>query len=154
MDPAIKNLYGSRVRVRICGLCWQDDRLLMINHGGLTQGDFWAPAGGGLEFQESVEECLCREFLEETGLHIVPGNFRFACEFRKDPLHAIELFFDVSISGGGLQQGDDPELSIIREARFMPPSMIAALPDSDRHGIFGLVPSSEDLKTLTGFFRI
>lgn len=154
MDAGIATLYGNKVRVRVCGLCWQGDNLLMVNHQGLTQGDFWAPPGGGLAFGESAQDCLEREFVEETGLSIARGRFLFACEFRKKPLHAIELFFDVPLQGGTLLKGDDPELPIIKEVRFMSPEEIASLPSSSLHGIFSLVSTARDLKTLTGFLTI
>jgi 8-oxo-dGTP diphosphatase len=154
MDQDISRVYGNRVRVRVLGLCWQNGQLLMVNHRGLTQGDFWAPPGGGLEFSETVDECLRREFLEETGLQISVGGFLFACEYIERPLHAIELFFQVAIEGGALQKGDDPEKPIIREVRFMTGAEVAAIPRAYLHGIFPLIPSVDALKTLSGFFRI
>ena len=126
----------------------------MVNHRGLNEGDFWAPPGGGLDFGESVDQCLKKEFLEETGLRIITGRFLFGCEFLKDPLHAIELFFEVSIAGGHLRKGDDPELSIIEEVRFMSPADIAKIPRAFLHGIFNAVPTPGHLKTLSGFFSI
>lgn len=154
MEPEISNLYGNKIRVRVCGLCWQDDRLLVINHKGLSSGDFWAPPGGGLEFGEPVHDRLRQEFLEETGLQIAVGQFRFACEFIERPLHAIELFFDVTRVGGRLIKGEDPELPIIGDARFMSPPELAEIPIGSLHGIFRLVPSALQLKTLAGFFTI
>ncbi len=154
MDPEIGRIYGQTVRVRVCGLCWQDDRLLMVNHRGLAPEDFWAPPGGGLEFGETAEARLQQEFLEETGLQISPGQFRFGCEFVRPPLHAIELYFDVSVTGGQLLKGDDPEWPLIEAVDFMTPGQIAALPPEALHGIFRIVTSAKDLQTLTGFFRI
>lgn len=154
MDPEIGKQYGNKIRVRVCGLCWQEGQLLMVNHRGLAPGNFWSPPGGGLEFGESVDQRLQKEFLEETGLQISKGQFLFACEFIQKPLHAIELFFEVEISGGILQKGDDPERSMIEDVRFMTPSELVSLSQASRHGIFGLVRSPEDLKTLNGFFRI
>ena len=154
MDPGIESIYGNRLRVRVCGLCWQDDGLLMVRHRGLSSGDFWAPPGGGLEFGESVADCLQKEFREETGLHIITGRFLFGCEFLQRPLHAIELYFEVSRTGGSLIKGDDPELSIIKEVRFMSEAEVAAIPPSSLHSLFRLVSSAKQLNTLTGFFRI
>jgi len=154
MDPLIKSVYGNKVRVRVSGLCWEGSRLLMVNHRGITQGDFWAPPGGGLEFGESTAQCLKKEFLQETGLNIITGQFRFACEFIQKPLHAIELFFEVSVVGGVLQKGEDPELAIIEAVQFMTPDNIAKIPASYLHGIFRLIPTPGDIKTLTGFFTV
>ncbi|MEX1238257.1 MAG: NUDIX hydrolase, partial [Cyclobacteriaceae bacterium] len=138
MDAELTNLYGNKVRVRVCGLCWQDGNLLMVNHQGLTQGDFWAPPGGGLAFAEPVQQCLQREFAEETGLKIRSGRFLFGCEFIKEPLHAIELYFEVAITGGTLQKGEDPECPIIRDVRFMSPDELLKIPAASLHGIFRL----------------
>ncbi len=154
MQPEINNIYGNKIRVRACGLCWQGDQLLMVNHQGITAGDFWAPPGGGLEFGESVDQRLRREFLEETGLHVSVGDFRFACEFIRGPLHAIELFFEVTAVKGALTKGNDPELAIIQDVKFLAPPGIRDIPAPSLHGIFRFVPSAEDLKTLSGFFTI
>lgn len=154
MTPDVKNIYGHRVRVRVCGLCWHGDSLLLANHRGLAMGDFWAPPGGGLEFGEHAADRLAREFLEETGLQITPRMFRFGCEYLSPPLHAIELFFDVEISGGELISGDDPELPMITDVRFFTPEEIARLPVETRHGIIQKVAHATDLRRLTGFFTI
>jgi 8-oxo-dGTP diphosphatase len=154
MEPAITTHYGNKLRVRISGLCWDNNHLLLANHRGLGQGDFWSPPGGGLEFGQSAGECLEREFREETGLIISTDRFLFGCEFIRHPLHAIELFFEVSITGGVLQKGDDPELPMIEDVRFMSPDEIIMITPSSLHGIFKLVPTPADLKTLNGFFRI
>ena len=154
MENRIHEAYANRLRVRVCGLCWQDGRLLMVNHRGLAQGDFWAPPGGGVEFGESIEDRLQTEFAEETGLVIRREKLAFVCEFRRDALHAVELFFDVSIAGGKLQVGTDPELDIIEAVSFMSPDEIAALPPSAVHGIFSKVKTAHELRSLAGFFTI
>jgi len=154
MDPRIARTYGEKVRVRACGLCWEGDRLLLVNHRGLSAGDFWAPPGGGIDFGETVEECLIREFQEETGLEVSVGKFLFTCEFIRKPLHAVELFFEVTRRGGHLKQGDDPELSIVEEVRFMSAAQLASLKYGNLHGIFAVAGSPDNLRTLTGFFRL
>lgn len=154
MDAEITRLYGDKVRVRACGLCWNDGELLMVRHKYLADEGFWAPPGGGLEFGETAEQRLRKEFAEETGLIVTPERFQFVCEFIQQPLHAIELFFEVRVTGGFLHRGDDPELPIIEEVRFMTLDEISRIPYTNLHGIFGLVTSPTDLKTLTGFYRI
>lgn len=154
MQPEINKLYGDKIRVRVSGLCWQNNSLLLVNHRGLTSGDFWAPPGGGVEFGETVHMGLIREFREETGLDVSVDRFLFASEFINNPLHAIELFFEVSIREGLLMKGEDPELPIIEEVRFISVPEIQNIPSSSQHGIFRLVRSPEQLKTLSGFFTI
>jgi 8-oxo-dGTP diphosphatase len=154
MDRAITEIYGNKIRLRVCGLCWKDGKLLMVNHRGLTERDFWAPPGGGLEFGEPARESLRREFLEETGLEVIAGTFRFGCEYIKNPLHSVELFFDVRIAGGTLKTGSDPEVQIIREVRFMEPAEIRAVNAPELHGIFQIATTAGEFDELTGFYRV
>jgi 8-oxo-dGTP diphosphatase len=154
MDKEVARIYGNKVRVRACGVCWQDDRLLMINHTSLTPGDFWAPPGGGIEFGQPIEEALKREFAEETGLNITPLEFLFGCEYIQKPIHAIELFYAVKADSGHLKTGHDPEIQIIKDVRFMSSEEIRNIPALELHGIFRLIDLPADLKSLRGFFRI
>lgn len=154
MDDQVARIYGNKVRVRACGVCWQDGRLLMVNHAGITPSDFWAPPGGGVEFGQSVEECLRKEFAEETGLTIQPEHFLFGCEYINRPIHSIELFYAVGATSGTLRTGTDPELQIIRDVRFLSADEICNIPPASLHGIFRLVDSPAGLKDLRGFFRI
>jgi len=154
MSGEIAKIYGNRLRVRVCGLCWSDDKLLLVNHRSLTDSNFWAPPGGGVEFGETLEIALKREFKEETGLEIGQPEFAFGCEFIKDPLHAIELFFSVVQTGGILKNGYDPELQLIQEVRFLTNPEIRRISADQLHGIFRVVKGSNDLHQLRGFYTI
>jgi 8-oxo-dGTP diphosphatase len=125
-----------------------------VSHKGLSSPNFWAPPGGGVEFGESLDACLMKEFLEETGLKIKVGKFKFGCEFIQDPLHSIELFFDVGVIAGKLRVGEDPEIQTIDDVKFLTFDEIKSLPSTHVHGIFRHAATSDDLKKLTGFFRI
>ena len=69
---------------------------------------------GGLQYGESMQECLKREFEEETGLQVKVKRFLFVNEFLQPPLHAVEFFFEVRITGGNLRTGTDPEAAADR----------------------------------------
>ena len=154
MDEEIAKIYGNRLRVRVCGLCWDGDKILMANHRLESGADLWLPPGGGVEYGETFEIALKREFLEETGLEIAPLNFAFGCEFIKQPLHSLELFFNVRRTGGTLKNGYDPELQIIQDVRFFSERELAGLSNGEIHGIFRKAGVPNELHKLSGFYRI
>jgi len=157
MTDSVYQTFGNKLRVRVCGLCVEDDRLLMINHVGINKGNFWAPPGGGLQFGEPIEDCLRREFLEETQLGISIQGFQFICEFVNPPLHAIELFFMVEKTHGLIMKGLDPELQdnqIIQEVKFMTWHEIDLLAPANRHGIFNMVSKPSKIVDLKGHFKL
>ena len=132
--------------------------MLLVNHKYLAEADFWVPPGGGISFGEKAEDCLVREFKEETGLTINVGQFLFACEFIQSPLHAIELFFEVSAPEGEVKLGIDPEMGdnnqIIQEARFVSMAEIKTMKTNSLHGLFQLVSKPEQILGLRGYFKL
>ncbi|MFQ3577085.1 MAG: NUDIX hydrolase [Cytophagales bacterium] len=107
----IKKHFGDRLRVRVCGLLVINHKVLLVGHKGISNHDFfWSPPGGGVEFGESLEQALIREFQEETGLYISVKHFLGFYEYLHKPLHAIEFFFEVNQLNGFEKVGTDPEL--------------------------------------------
>jgi 8-oxo-dGTP diphosphatase len=154
MEAELAKIYGNKVRVRACGICWRENQLLMVCHKAVTETRFWSPPGGGVEFGDSIEATVKKEFMEETGLAISVGSFLFGCEYIEKPIHAIELFYNVSIQGGSLRCGFDPEFQIIELVKFMDFEEIKKMPVSEVHGVFRITETSDDLKHLRGFYRI
>lgn len=156
MTNTVQEFYGNRVRVRVCGLCELDGGLVMVNHP-LSGVDFWAPPGGGLEFGETVSECLIREMNEETGLEVTVGDFLFVTEFNKPPLHAIELFFSVRRTGGSLTLGTDPEMGdrqILSGVKIWSWQEIESANKAELHGIFQMTPHPKEISDLRGYFKL
>jgi 8-oxo-dGTP diphosphatase len=138
LNKNLINQYGNQLRVRVCGMCVQEGKILLINHSGMNEsGEFWSPPGGGLEFGETIEDCLKREFLEETNTMISIGKFLKVREFLKPPLHAIELFYEVKIESGILKMGFDPEMEeqIIKDIQWLSFEEILAKRETDFHEI-------------------
>jgi 8-oxo-dGTP diphosphatase len=158
VDTTAREIYGDRVRSRVCGLCMEGDTILLVNHAGLYGHDFWAPPGGGIQFGQPASLNLLREFKEETGLDVQVGEFLFACEFIHQPLHAIELFFKVTVTGGKLIRGVDPEMGkekqVIHSVKYMTWREVDSLPPGHLHGAFGQAHPKEKIVDLRGYLRI
>jgi ADP-ribose pyrophosphatase YjhB (NUDIX family) len=155
----VVRLYGNRLRIRVCGVCIENDQILMISHRGIGHTDtFWCPPGGGIQFEETTQEALRREFEEETGLEVEVRDLLFVNEFMAPPLHALELFFEVKITGGRLHLGIDPEMTeanqIIQEVRWMSFEDIKKYPFNEVHSMFKYCDSLEDIYQLQGYLGV
>jgi len=58
----------SRPKVGVAVLVCQGDKVLLHQRKGPIAQGVWAPAGGHLEYGETIEECARRELLEEAGI--------------------------------------------------------------------------------------
>jgi len=148
---------GNKLRVRVCGLCIENDKILLVNHHSLKDGGvFWGPPGGGMDFGLSAEENLKREFLEETGLKIEIEKFLFVHEYLSPPLHAIELIFKVRKIGGKLYTGFDPEMGrkeqIIENVQFIEFKKIRKLNKDALHQMFSNDEDIQEIENLEGYF--
>ncbi len=127
------SIYSGKLRVRVAGLLAEDGRLLLIRlHSPVLNSDIWTAPGGGVEFGETMEEALKREFLEETGLSIEVKKLLHVNELIELPYHAIELFFEVKKVSGKLTLGYDPEHNeenqLLKEIRFFEKDELSGIP--------------------------
>ena len=157
LQKRIIDSFGNKLRVRVCGICIEDENILMVNHQSLNESDdFWGPPGGGMDFGISAEQNLIREFREETGLVIDVEEFLFVHEYLSPPLHAIELIFMVKQKGGELKIGIDPEMAeneqIIKNVMFMPFQNIKKMKRGSVHQMFEKITSIKDLNAMNGFY--
>ncbi|WP_192820734.1 NUDIX hydrolase [Rufibacter sp. LB8] len=149
LHPFAEN-YSYKTRTRVCGLLVQDNKLLLARHkAAFGEGVFWMPPGGGLEYGEKVKDCLRREFLEETGLHVEPVRFLYLNEFLKPPLHALELFFEVRLISGQLALGTDPEHNaesqLLEEVKFLTTKELYQIKPQETHPILHNLVNLDDL---------
>ncbi len=149
--------FGNKLRIRVCGICIQDNKILLVKHHSLGEtGILWAPPGGGMSFGETAEDALKREFVEETGLTVSIEKFLCVNEYLSPPLHAVELFFLVQTEGI-LKMGSDPELQadqqIITDVEWVSMETIHALPKNSIHGILHNIQTPADVLNLTGYFN-
>lgn len=149
--------FHNKLRIRVCGILVVENAILLVKHKGFGEsGELWIPPGGGMEFGQSIEDNLRREFIEETGLEIDVGNFICGHEFLNSSIHAIELFFEVKQVGGKLKLGYDPELNIdtqiIEEVAFVTFEDLLVMEDDKKHQILHDIDSEEQLMKRMGEF--
>jgi 8-oxo-dGTP diphosphatase len=144
-------------RVRVCGLLFQNDTVLLLKHRGIgKEGYIWSPPGGGIDPGENVTTSLIREFKEETNLTVEIERFMFVNEYVDTRFHAIELFFTVRYISGELILGRDPEFEagkqILVDTRFMNWNDLQKIESGKKHNIFGECSTLEGLQNLQGFY--
>lgn len=140
IEQIIDSNYGNRLRIRICAIIVQDNKILLLKHKAKTpSGYLWLPPGGGLEYGERIKDAFSREVLEETNLNVRQGDFYGVTEFLSPPLHALELFYVADNISGQIKLGSDPELSkenqLIEGLKWMSLEEIESLENSSTHEI-------------------
>jgi 8-oxo-dGTP diphosphatase len=147
--------FKKNVRVRVCGILIEKDKILLLKHKSIGElGYLWLPPGGGVEFGESAEETLIREFKEETNLEISIEKYLFTNEMINAQHHAIELFFLVKRVTGKMKLGFDPEFDaenqILTQARFFSKQELDDLPHKAIHNTFNTVKTRDKIVDLKG----
>lgn len=158
IQQEINQSFGNHLRIRVCGICFKENSILLIKHEPLGEkGYLWAPPGGGMEYNENAIECLKREMLEETGLVVEVKQLLFVHEYIKPPLHALELFFMTEVVGGKLIKGTDPEMSkehqIIKEVAFIDLEDISKMDTKVLHELFSKAKSKTEILQLQGYLN-
>ena len=148
----VEEEYGNKVRLRVCGICLHQEKILLIKHTGIgSLGYLWAPPGGAVEYGQDLKENLKREFLEETMLRVSVDRFLGVQEYLRPPLHAVEVYFKVTPTGGTLALGHDPELNIIdqilSEVKYFSMDEINSMKPKALHQIFRSLNSIIDLES-------
>jgi len=158
VSKKLEELYGHKVRTRVCGVCFQNDSLLVVKHRGLGEnGVLWTPPGGGVQYGDTLENNLIREFQEETGLAIQVVRFLFVYEYIGPPLQTVELFFEVKAEQNSPVKGIDPEMSetdqIIDEVRFVSLRELGNFASGSLHFMLRGISKKEDLLHKSGLFK-
>lgn len=88
----------NHFRIGVYALIFDGERVLLAHRRDI---DWWNLPGGGMEIGETVEEAMCREVLEETGLEVQVE--RLVGVYSKPQKQEVVLTFRCRVTGGELQ---------------------------------------------------
>ncbi len=82
-------------KVGVAGILMRPDgRVLLGRRAGQPGFHQWAFPGGKVEFQESLEQALIREFFEETGLDVRVQKLAYVAEILNDAMDVHYVVLD------------------------------------------------------------
>ncbi|MFX0116033.1 MAG: NUDIX hydrolase [Candidatus Hodarchaeota archaeon] len=130
MNRLNDRLYPVRPWVSAHALTVHDNRFLVIKRGAPPAKGLWSVPGGAIDLGETVEECLKREVLEETGIEIEVEEFlRYVDVILKEKAtkniqyHYVVLYFKALYISGELKPSSDAA-----DAQWLTPNEIRQLP--------------------------
>ncbi len=99
------------IRVRVAGILTRGNEILFIKHQKDGE-EYWLLPGGGVEYGETMEKSLEREFCEECNLKIQVDDLVFVSQgiAPDKSKHIINMFFKVNYLSGDLKIGEEDRL--------------------------------------------
>lgn len=100
------------IRIRVGGIICRNGQMLLISHK--KDGHiYWLLPGGGVEFGESLEEALKREFMEELNINVSVGELAFALDSIAPDRerHIVNICFNCVILSGDPMLGREERLN-------------------------------------------
>jgi 8-oxo-dGTP diphosphatase len=92
----------NHFRIGVFALIFDGERILLAHRRDI---DWWNLPGGGMEIGETVEEAICREVREETGLEVQVE--RLVGVYSKPQKQEVVLTFRCKVSSGALQATEE-----------------------------------------------
>jgi ADP-ribose pyrophosphatase YjhB (NUDIX family) len=108
----------QNIRIRAAGILVKGDQILLVRHEKNGKS-YWLLPGGGVDFGETVEQGLIREFQEEVGLNIKVGPMVLVHDSIPPNHHrqVLNIYFMVSTHRYELKVTQD---AVLRDAAFYP----------------------------------
>ena len=96
----------TKTRTGCRGIIVKDGKILVSRE---EKSDYWLIPGGGLEPQESLEDCCVREALEETGYIVKPLKQFLTLNEYYEEYKYVSHYFVCEVIGTGHQQLTEAE---------------------------------------------
>jgi 8-oxo-dGTP diphosphatase len=112
IDPRLEEIDDSLYRVAVRALIVSDNKMLAVKE--VDGGDWWAIPGGGVDYGESLKDCLLREIKEEIGVSdsSVSSDFQIVHYNIGKVVNGVprmNIFFKASVPGGKIIKTDHVE---------------------------------------------
>ncbi len=95
-----------KANVRISGIVFKEGKIALVKHENSYNGIYYLMPGGGLERDETIEECAAREVKEEIGLDVEVRNLAYYEDVVSEDDHTLHLVFRCEIVGGKIENLD------------------------------------------------
>lgn len=108
----------QNIRIRAAGILVKEGQILLVRHEKNGKS-YWLIPGGGVDFGESAEEALIREYREEVGLPIKVGPLVLVHDSIPPNRHrqVLNLYFMVTADHFNIKVTPD---AVLRDAAFYP----------------------------------
>ena len=129
MEHELSNSYplGPRVGVGAITIC--EGRILLVKRGVEPSRGLWAIPGGTLTLGETLQECVAREILEETGITIKVGDCVYVFDYvERDEGGKIKYHFVVVDFVGEYISGEPRGADDAEDAGWFKPEELSKLP--------------------------
>ncbi len=95
-----QDMMNYKLQVAARALVIKNKELLLVSN----DGDFWYTAGGRMNANETLPECVVREVKEETGIDVEARELLSVFDFfdKKDGIHKVEIYFTTKIKSSVL----------------------------------------------------
>ncbi|MCB9391250.1 MAG: NUDIX domain-containing protein [Calditrichaeota bacterium] len=105
----------------VAAVLLQSGRVLLIRRGVEPGAGLWALPSGFMEQDESPEQAVVREVLEETNVQCVPGRLLGATTHHDHVFgHVLVLAFAARFADGDLRAGDDAREALWFDTQNLP----------------------------------
>jgi mutator protein MutT len=94
-------------RLAVGGVIFDGEGVVLIRRAQPPKQGSWTLPGGRVELSETIEQALCREIAEETGLEVRVGPLLEVVELIGREHHYVILDYACTKIGGALRAGDD-----------------------------------------------
>ena len=114
--------YPDRPFIGVGAVIVDGPRVVLVRRGSEPLAGHWSLPGGAVEIGETLEACVAREMLEETGLEVAVGPVIDVFDrITRDTegrvqYHYVLVDYLCRVVGGTLQAGSDVEAAVWADA--------------------------------------